>query len=106
MIYGQNIKPRKTTSGNWQSSGDVARRCIGRYWSSRVQLDTRKRKRFALAQAATKIVLIALTGYGQAKDKQRAMDAGFDDQLTKPATELDLVTILTDLEKYRRTVVA
>ena len=49
-----------------------------------------------------KIVLIALTGYGQAEDKQRAMEAGFDDHLTKPATEVELFGILNDLEKYHR----
>jgi CheY-like chemotaxis protein len=28
--------------------------------------------------------LIALTGYGQAEDRQRALDAGFDVHITKP----------------------
>jgi CheY-like chemotaxis protein len=31
-----------------------------------------------------RIGLIALTGYGQAEDKQRALSAGFDMHLTKP----------------------
>lgn len=31
------------------------------------------------------IRLVALTGYGQAEDKAKARDAGFDDHLTKPA---------------------
>jgi DNA-binding response OmpR family regulator len=31
------------------------------------------------------IVLIALTGWGQDEDKARALDAGFDHHLTKPA---------------------
>ena len=34
--------------------------------------------------------LIALTGYGQADDRRRALEAGFDDHLTKP---VDLETI-------------
>lgn len=34
--------------------------------------------------------LVALTGYGQAADKQRAGDAGFDLHLTKPATIAEL----------------
>jgi CheY-like chemotaxis protein len=29
-------------------------------------------------------VLIALTGYGQEQDRRRALDAGFDQHLTKP----------------------
>jgi len=32
------------------------------------------------------IRLIALTGYGQAEDRRRALDAGFDTHLTKPVT--------------------
>jgi CheY-like chemotaxis protein len=30
--------------------------------------------------------LVAITGYGQAEDQQRALDAGFDAHLTKPVT--------------------
>lgn len=30
--------------------------------------------------------LVAMTGYGQAEDRQRALDAGFDAHLTKPVT--------------------
>jgi hypothetical protein len=29
--------------------------------------------------------MVALTGYGQEEDRQRAMEAGFDAHLTKPA---------------------
>jgi CheY-like chemotaxis protein len=32
----------------------------------------------------TRMCLIALTGYGQAEDQRRALDAGFDIHLTKP----------------------
>lgn len=34
--------------------------------------------------------IVALTGYGQADDRQRALDSGFDDHLTKP---IDLRTL-------------
>jgi CheY-like chemotaxis protein len=30
------------------------------------------------------MTLVALTGYGQDTDKQRALSAGFDEHLTKP----------------------
>ena len=39
-------------------------------------------------------VLIALTGYGQADDRTRALDAGFDDHLLKPATVEQLEGVL------------
>ncbi|WP_420153163.1 PAS domain S-box protein [Siphonobacter sp.] len=42
------------------------------------------------------ILLIALTGYGQWKDKRRTQEAGFDEHLVKPVN-LDLLTqIITD----------
>jgi CheY-like chemotaxis protein len=34
--------------------------------------------------------LIALTGYGQEEDRRRALEAGFDAHLTKPA-DLDVL---------------
>jgi CheY-like chemotaxis protein len=37
-------------------------------------------------------ILIALTGYGTADDRKRAVDAGFDHHMTKPA----------DVEELRR----
>lgn len=49
-----------------------------------------------------KIVLIALSGYGQIEDKILAFSAGFDDHLTKPADISDLLTLLKDFEKYHR----
>jgi CheY-like chemotaxis protein len=40
------------------------------------------------------IRLIALTGYGQADDRQRALAAGFDDHLVKPVEPLKLALAL------------
>lgn len=34
--------------------------------------------------------LVAMTGFGQASDRQRALDSGFDDHLTKPAAAAQL----------------
>ena len=42
------------------------------------------------------IALIALTGYGRGPDRQRALDAGFDEHLVKPV-ELD--ALLTTLNR-------
>jgi CheY-like chemotaxis protein len=39
--------------------------------------------------------LIAVTGWGQESDKQRAKDAGFDDHLTKPVDVADLTQALS-----------
>lgn len=41
------------------------------------------------------IYLIALTGYGQAEDKKKALEAGFDVHLTKPADFGDLQMLLS-----------
>ncbi|HYU35621.1 MAG TPA: response regulator [Thermoanaerobaculia bacterium] len=39
--------------------------------------------------------LVALTGYGLDEDRQRSLDAGFDDHLVKPVSLEDLARILT-----------
>jgi CheY-like chemotaxis protein len=41
-------------------------------------------------------ILVALTGYGQAEDRKRTREAGFDDHLTKPV----------DLPSVERTIAA
>ena len=38
--------------------------------------------------------LIALTGYGQAEDRQKALDAGFDLHLTKPVEPARLQNLI------------
>ena len=43
-------------------------------------------------------VLVALTGYGQAEDRARSLEAGFDHHLTKP---VDLDTLVRVLEQVR-----
>jgi CheY-like chemotaxis protein len=49
------------------------------------------------ADARTRsIALIALTGYGRAPDRKRALEAGFDEHLVKPV-ELD--ALLTTLHR-------
>ena len=39
--------------------------------------------------------LIALTGWGQEKDRQRALEAGFDEHLTKPVDPDQLVALIS-----------
>ncbi|HEX5656877.1 MAG TPA: ATP-binding protein [Polyangiales bacterium] len=43
------------------------------------------------------IKLVAVTGYGQASDKERAREAGFDDHLVKPVTVQALRSVLDRL---------
>jgi signal transduction histidine kinase/CheY-like chemotaxis protein len=43
------------------------------------------------------VYLIALTGYGQAEDKKKALEAGFDVHLTKPADFIDLQNMLAQM---------
>ena len=42
----------------------------------------------------TAVVIIAVTGWGEPQDKQRALDAGFDAHLTKPVELETLARIL------------
>jgi CheY-like chemotaxis protein len=50
------------------------------------------------ASAGRRSILIALTGYGQPEDRQRAIDAGFDDVLVKPVDPTALTSLLATLE--------
>lgn len=48
------------------------------------------------------VYLVALTGYGQADDRRRALDAGFDEHLVKPAGVADLERILASTQERLR----
>jgi PAS domain S-box-containing protein len=47
-------------------------------------------------------VLVALTGYGQAEDRHRSREAGFDVHLVKPVDLDDLQRLLADFESLAR----
>jgi PAS domain S-box-containing protein len=47
------------------------------------------------AKLRDRVRLIALSGYGQPKDRERAFEAGFDDHLLKPVDPRDLLTVLS-----------
>lgn len=46
-------------------------------------------------------LLVALSGFGQQRDRERASRAGFDDHLAKPATPNDLKRLLRDASRGR-----
>lgn len=46
------------------------------------------------AKLGNDIVLVAVSGFGQPDDKKRALDAGFDDHITKPADVEDIEDLL------------
>ena len=48
-------------------------------------------------ERSTRIVAIALTGFGRVKDKQQAIDAGFDAHVTKPASIRDIRRVLAQI---------
>lgn len=54
-----------------------------------------------LRKDETPAALIALTGYGQEEDKQRAMSSGFDYHLTKPVGLAEIESIFAHIEKAR-----
>ena len=47
------------------------------------------------AQGLTDTRIIAMTGYGQDKDRQRAMEAGFDEHTVKPVEFSKLTKLLS-----------
>jgi PAS domain S-box-containing protein len=46
-------------------------------------------------------ILVAITGYGQADDRRRSREAGFDAHLTKPVSPDHLANVLTALSRQR-----
>jgi signal transduction histidine kinase/ActR/RegA family two-component response regulator len=46
------------------------------------------------AEFGSDVIVVALTGWGQERDKQNALDAGFDVHLTKPADPIALEQLL------------
>jgi CheY-like chemotaxis protein len=43
------------------------------------------------------VTIIALTGFGQARDREQALLAGFNAHLTKPANPKELATLLREV---------
>jgi len=52
-------------------------------------------RRMRASTRGSELVLVALTGWGQADDKKRAMDAGFNEHLTKPVDPDLLARVIT-----------
>jgi CheY-like chemotaxis protein len=47
-------------------------------------------------------ILVAITGYGQADDRHRSLEAGFDAHLTKPVAPDHLADVLATLTRHRQ----
>jgi len=45
--------------------------------------------------------LVALSGYGQAQDREKALAAGFDRHVVKPIQGSDVMALLADAERAR-----
>ncbi len=50
------------------------------------------------------VVLVAVSGFGQPEDKRKALDAGFDEHITKPADVKDIESLLSRLPPKRESV--
>ena len=59
-------------------------------------------RRFRAHPELQQTYLIALTGWGQPEDWRKALDAGFDLHLTKPASPDQLETLLANLSARQR----
>jgi signal transduction histidine kinase len=53
------------------------------------------------ALGTAKPLLVALSGFGQRRDRERASHAGFDDHLAKPASPADLKRLLIEASRAR-----
>jgi PAS domain S-box-containing protein len=59
-------------------------------------------RRICTTREGKSMLLVALTGYGQPQDRQRALDAGFDVHLTKPVSPEQLATVIMQGAGNRR----
>ena len=50
----------------------------------------------ARGERAREIPIVAITGWGQADDRQRSKEAGFDDHLVKPVVFGELTALLDE----------
>jgi CheY-like chemotaxis protein len=53
------------------------------------------------SKAGSDMLLVALTGWGQAEDRRKALEAGFDAHLTKPARVEDIEAVLRQADTAR-----
>jgi CheY-like chemotaxis protein len=53
------------------------------------------------ASRSKDVGLIALSGYGQAEDRRKALEAGFDTHIVKPADPAHLSTVISSLQRGR-----
>lgn len=58
--------------------------------------------RFKQQEVTSEIALIAVTGYGQAQDRQRSSDAGFAHHLVKPVDTAKLLLLLSTMKRQGR----
>lgn len=58
-------------------------------------------RRLSRAEGAERPLLVALSGFGAAKDRERALSAGFDRYLSKPAASADLQALLAEAGERR-----
>jgi DNA-binding response OmpR family regulator len=54
------------------------------------------------ASGRVDVGLIALTGYGQPNDRQRALDAGFDAHVVKPVDPAHLAAVISSVQRLRQ----
>ncbi|MFC0679587.1 response regulator [Lysobacter korlensis] len=50
-----------------------------------------------------RLTLVAVTGYGQPEDRDRAIQAGFDDHFAKPLDQVALAQLLAEHARWKRT---
>jgi CheY-like chemotaxis protein len=60
-------------------------------------------RRFEAERGTARVPAVAVTAFARNEDRQRALDAGFDDHMPKPVDVENLVTLLRQLLESART---
>ena len=66
-------------------------------WAQRLRGGPARARRERRRDAASTVILVALTGWGSDEDKTRSREAGFDSHLTKPVDPHEVEALLNGL---------
>jgi CheY-like chemotaxis protein len=89
-VYDLRFSPVREADGHIVGAAHILRNATEQARMERALRASEERHRLGL---------VAMTGWGQEKDKQEAADAGFDAHLTKPVDPDDLERMLAGDDK-------
>ena len=98
-LYGGRYKMKLLTIGK-EFGGETASAGVIHNYPGVPDMDGYElARRLRQAKETASAVLVAVTGYGQPEDKERAVKAGFDHHLVKPVDVSAVQSVLENINK-------